>query len=219
MTICSICLDAISVLFGKRTKLRCGHKFHTECINNVFTNRKNRNCPNCDSYDFDKVSLSLLKCSDEEIVKKTINDHPELNYYEILKELSTRYPNEVLIKIILKVVDCTKYLIKFISKDNNIAMATRIANENPSINWHATSNGQTLIEMALSTRNTPLVNCVLDMTTAVNTSNNIQNDAFISSVIEDNTVTSSLYDSLYPSLSEFIRNRSLFNNASAPSSV
>ncbi|KAL5791822.1 hypothetical protein ACOSP7_000416 [Xanthoceras sorbifolium] len=45
---CSICLDVVSDNGGRsRSKLRCGHEFHLDCIGSAFNMKGAMQCPNC----------------------------------------------------------------------------------------------------------------------------------------------------------------------------
>lgn len=154
---CSICLQRI---FFARKKLACRHLFHKKCIKDMFKATGRRSCPLCMRYIMAKPETKLLAATTTETIDAIYTLHESnVNPEELIVE-AIDYANLTLVSYLLPRVNLNDVVSKLIDTENihgiELLLSTR------KINFHATKQGQTLIERAYATKNSALIHVILN---------------------------------------------------------
>lgn len=129
-------------------KLQCGHRFHSKCIETI------QKCPLCSQQIFTDSEIKLFKHPEKNSLLKKITN------YEAVLHRAIELKNDGLVSKLIAERDPGIVLINMMAAGESDVVKTLIASN--KINWHHTFNGQTILELALNTRNDEMVNLVLD---------------------------------------------------------
>lgn len=154
---CSICLQAI---YFKQKKLACKHTFHKKCIKEMFKTTDRRSCPLCMKHIMAKPETKLLTATTTESIDNIYTLHEsKINPNELIIE-AMKHGNIILMSYLLSKVDLNKVITELIDSEN-IDLVKLLITTN-KINFHATKNGQTLIDRVHATKNRELINVILN---------------------------------------------------------
>lgn len=137
---CNICLSDITF---KKVKLSCKHVYHEKCIAAVV----DKKCPVCKRYIFNRFEQKLLKGSPEEF--DFTNYSPD-DALALLDEAIKRGILHV-INMLLKLYDPSTLMMRYIEENN--VKGVKILLKSKHLNYHATKNNKTIMDMAKESTN------------------------------------------------------------------
>jgi hypothetical protein len=137
---CNICLCDIK--FNKKAKLDCKHTFHAKCIAAL----ADKKCPVCKTKIFNRYEQKLFKGTAE-------YDFSKFTFDEALNLLEEAIERGVLelINILLKLYDPSLLMMKYIETGN--VKGVEILMKSKHLNYHATKNNKTILDMANESNN------------------------------------------------------------------
>lgn len=154
---CPICLEKIYI---KKKKLKCNHVFHKTCIDKMITTFNKRFCPICMAHIMTSPEMKLLSITSPDCIDHFYTFHKsEVDVDEVISE-AIKKGNDNLILYLLNKADLNK-IFPYLIDTQNIDLVKLFLTTN-KINFHSTINGQSLIERAFLTKNSELINIILD---------------------------------------------------------
>lgn len=139
---CAICLESMRI-WNQIANLECGHRYHRLCADKL----KTRRCPICYAYIATEVECMLLKSADDyKSIGIVARFRDQIDVYEMLKRNDLKPALERILLSYGNVTDALKRSLKDRDYDTFLKLA-----ECPTINWHVTIDGRTILELLAST--------------------------------------------------------------------